>query len=280
MRLSLQHGRFLDFSGTAHVMGILNCTPDSFYSPSRVDLPSLVDVAAEMIRDGASILDIGGESTRPGSSYVSIEEELERVIPAVAALRSRWDVVLSVDTRKAIVARTAVDAGADIINDVAALSDDLDMAEFCASAGLPVVLMHKKGIPESMQNGPYYDDCLSEVLNFLDERISAAKSAGIAADKIILDPGIGFGKRLEDNLELLAQLDVLVGKGFPVLVGLSRKNFIGQLTGRAVEDRLAGSIAALLFARYRGAVIFRVHDVAASVDALRVFDCLTKGGTC
>lgn len=280
MRLSLQHGRFLDFSGEAHVMGILNCTPDSFYSSSRVDLPSVVDVAAEMIRDGAGILDLGGESTRPGSSYVSVEEELDRVVPAVAALRSRWDIVLSVDTRKAHVARAAVEAGADIINDVAALSDDPEMAEFCATAGLPVVLMHKKGIPASMQDGPYYDDCVSEVLNFLDERISVAKAAGISADKIILDPGIGFGKRLEDNLVLLAQLDSLVAKGFPVLVGLSRKNFIGQLTGRAVEDRLAGSIAALLFARSRGAAIFRVHDVAASVDALRVFDSLTKGGTC
>ncbi|HAP43117.1 MAG: dihydropteroate synthase [Spirochaetes bacterium GWD1_61_31] len=276
--LRLQANRRLLLDGTAHVMGVLNVTPDSFYASSRVLVSDVVDRAARMVAAGVSILDVGGESTRPGAAYVGQEEELERVVPAIGELRCRWDIALSVDTRKAVVAQAAVAAGADMINDVAALGDDPDMAPFCAAAGLPVILMHKKGIPATMQEQPYYEDCPAEVRHFLLERAEYALSAGVAAECIILDPGIGFGKRLEDNVALLNHLDSLVACGYPVLVGLSRKNFIGQLTGRAIDERLAGSLAALLYARLKGAVIFRVHDVVESVDALRVFDALRKGG--
>jgi len=274
----LSGGRSLPLAGSFHVMGILNCTPDSFFDGSRVTETSVVDRAASMIEDGATILDVGGESTRPGSDYVSADEELSRIVPAIEAIRKRWNIALSVDTRKAAVASAALAAGADIINDVAALGDDPKMAAVCAAAGVPVVLMHKKGIPLSMQDSPWYEDCVAEVCGFLEERISAAKAAGISADSIILDPGIGFGKRLEDNLSLLANLDQLVALGCPVLVGLSRKAFVGQLTGKAVGDRLAGSLSALVWARMKGAVIFRVHDVAASADALKVYQEIVKGG--
>lgn len=276
--LYLPGGRSLALDGRFHVMGILNCTPDSFFDDSRVTLGSAVDRASAMIEAGASILDVGGESTRPGSAYVSTDEELERVVPVLEAIRARWPVALSVDTRKAAVAKAALAVGADIVNDVAALADDPAMPALCAAAGVPVVLMHKKGIPASMQDAPWYADCVGEVLAFLEDRISAAKLAGISADSIILDPGIGFGKRFEDNMALLNQLDRLVAMGLPVLVGLSRKAFLGQLTGKAIGDRLAASLAALLWARQKGAVIFRVHDVAESVDVLKVYDGLMKGG--
>lgn len=278
MKLVLRNDRSLDLDQYFHVMGILNCTPDSFFAGSRVSLDSIVDRAAVMIEDGASILDVGGESTRPGAPYISAEEEIERVVPAILAIRQRWDVALSVDTRKAPVAKLAVDSGADIVNDVAALSEDEAMPSFCAASGVPVVLMHKKGIPESMQDEPWYSDCVEEVCDYLKQRSSIAQAAGISSDSIIIDPGIGFGKRLEDNVALLHHLPALCSLGYPVLVGLSRKSFIGQLTGQSVEGRLAGSLAALAYARKQGAVIFRVHDVRESVDVLKVFDALMKGG--
>jgi dihydropteroate synthase len=224
-----------------------------------------------MIAAGAAILDIGGESTRPGAAYLSPDEELERVVPAIEALRSRWDLALSVDTRKAAVAKAAVAAGADIVNDVAALEDDPAMAPFCAASGVPVVLMHKKGVPATMQDMPYYEDCPGEVFSYLAGAAARARAAGIKPGNIILDPGIGFGKRLEDNLALLSRLDELCGGGYPVLVGLSRKSFIGALTGKGPAGRLAGSLAAACAALSKGASIFRVHDVAETVDALRVF---------
>jgi len=259
-------------------MGIINTTPDSFFGDSRMGTTdAVVDRAAAMIRDGASILDVGGESSRPDAQYVGVDEELARVIPAVSAIRSRWDIALSVDTRKARVARESVQAGADIINDIAALGDDPDMAGFCAQAGLPVVLMHMKGIPATMQNEPYYDDCAAEVRAWLVSAADRAIQAGIARSAIVLDPGVGFGKRLQDNLQLLARLDELVCTGYPVLVGLSRKSFVGALTGRQADGRLAGSLAAACAARIRGASIFRVHDVAETVDALTVLDASITG---
>ncbi|MBN1519641.1 MAG: dihydropteroate synthase [Spirochaetales bacterium] len=276
-RLRLPRDRFLDLGAAFHVMGIINLTPDSFWEGSRKQgVPAAVDTAAAMIDQGATILDLGGESTRPGSAYVSVDDELDRVVPAVAAIRARWDVALSVDTRKATVARAAVGAGADIVNDVAALGDDPDMAPFCAAAGVPVVLMHKKGIPATMQDRPYYDDCPQEVRTFLLDRAMAAMAAGIRPESIVLDPGVGFGKRLEDNLALLNRLDELAGSGYPVLVGLSRKSFIGALTGRPTEDRLAGSLAAACAALQKGARIFRVHDVAATMDALDTYSAIMK----
>ncbi|MGD9941206.1 MAG: dihydropteroate synthase, partial [Clostridia bacterium] len=258
----LPRGRLLDLGGPAVVMGILNATPDSFYEGSRRQvLDEALEAASAMIQGGAGILDVGGESTRPGAAYVSLEEELERVVPVVEAIRRRWDIPVSVDTRKAGVARAAVQAGADMINDVSALEDDPGMAAFCAGAGLPVVLMHKKGVPATMQDRPYYDDCPEEVCAFLLAAADRAVAAGIRRELIILDPGIGFGKRYEDNIAVLFRLDELVACGYPVLVGLSRKAFVGAITGHPAEGRLAGSLGAACAARIKGASIFRVHDV-------------------
>jgi dihydropteroate synthase len=273
----LPRGRFLDLSGGYAVMGVINVTPDSFWEGSRARVDAVADIAADMIASGAAILDIGGESTRPGAAYLSPDEELERVVPAIEALRSRWDLALSVDTRKAAVARAALAAGADIVNDVAALEDDPAMAPLCAAAGVPVVLMHKRGVPKTMQERPYYEDCPAEVFSYLTAAAARAIAAGIKPENIILDPGIGFGKRLEDNLALLARLDELSSGGYPVLVGLSRKSFIGAITGRDAAGRLPGSLAAACAALAKGASIFRVHDVADTVDALRVFQACRGG---
>lgn len=276
--LKLPRGRAVALDGPAVVMGILNATPDSFYAASRsTSLDKAVEAAATMVVAGAGIIDVGGESTRPGSAYVSAEEEMDRVVPVVEAIRRRWDIPVSVDTRKAAVASAAIDAGADMVNDVAALKDDPALAPLCAARGLPVVLMHKKGIPSTMQDAPWYEDCAAEVRAFLLSAADDAALAGIYRDAIILDPGIGFGKRLDDNLALLAKLDGLVATGYPVLVGLSRKSFIGMMDGSQPEGRLAGSLAAACAARQKGAVIFRVHDVAETVSALAVFDASVRG---
>jgi len=271
--LCLPRGRSLELGGRAVVMGIVNATPDSFYEGSRVmDIPAAVDAVASMVGAGALIIDVGGESTRPGASYVGADEESGRVVPVIEAVRARWDVAISVDTRKAPVAAAALDAGADIVNDIAALLDDPALAPLCAARGVPVVLMHKKGVPTDMQDSPWYDDCVSEVREFLLAAADRAIAAGIPAARIVLDPGIGFGKRLQDNLALLSRLDELVEAGYPVLVGLSRKSFIGAITGADTAGRLAGSLASACAARARGARVFRVHDVAETVAALDVFD--------
>jgi dihydropteroate synthase len=276
--LSLPRGRSLELGGRAVVMGIVNATPDSFYEGSRaMDVSVAVDTVAAMVGAGALIIDVGGESTRPGASYVGADEESGRVLPVIEAVRARWDVAVSVDTRKAAVAAAALDAGADIVNDISALYDDPALAPLCAARGVPVVLMHKKGVPADMQDSPWYDDCVAEVRQFLLDAAGKAIAAGIQPRQILLDPGIGFGKRLADNLALLSRLDELAEAGYPVLVGLSRKSFIGALTGADTAGRLAGSLASACAARARGAVIFRVHDVAETVAALAVFDA--AGGT-
>lgn len=271
--IPLPRGRYLDLGGPAVVMGIINVTPDSFYVGSRAQvLDDALGAAAAMIKGGAAVLDIGGESTRPGAAYVGLEEELQRVIPVVEAIRQRWDIPVSVDTRKAGVAKAAMQAGADMINDISALVDDQEMASFCAGVGLPVILMHKKGIPATMQDGPYYDDCPAEVRAFLLAAADQAVAAGIRRELIILDPGIGFGKRYEDNIAILSRLDELVACGYPVLVGLSRKAFVGAITGHPAERRLAGSLGAACAARMKGACVFRVHDVEETRDALAAMD--------
>lgn len=275
-RLLLPRGRCLDLSGRAVVMGIVNITPDSFYAASRISgdraLALAVDRVAAMIEAGASVIDVGGESTRPGAVYLDPDDEAARVVPVVGAIRARWDVAVSVDTRKAAVASGALDAGADMVNDVSALADDPALAPLCAARGVPVILMHKKGLPASMQDAPWYDDCMAEVLAFLLAAADRAVTTGISPQSIVLDPGIGFGKRLEDNLALLSRLDEMTASGYPVLVGLSRKSFIGALCGAGPDDRLPGSLAAACAARAKGACIFRVHDVAETVQALAVFD--------
>jgi len=257
------------------VMGIVNVTPDSFSDGGAHDTTeAAVAHALKLVEEGADLLDIGGESTRPGADEVALEEELRRVIPVIERLAAQVAVPISVDTSKPDVMRAAVQAGAGMINDVYGLRRD-GALETAAMLGVPVVLMHMQGEPRSMQAAAQYDDVVGEVHRFLAERIFAAEMAGIAKKHIVIDPGFGFGKDTPHNLQLLAQLERFVELGVPVLAGLSRKRSIGQLTGRdAPADRVAGSVAAHLIAAQRGAAIVRVHDVAATVDALKIWNAV------
>jgi dihydropteroate synthase len=258
------------------VMGILNTTPDSFFEGSRIALPSVALVRAEqMAAAGATIIDVGGESTRPGARAVSEQEEIDRVVPVIESLRNALDVAISVDTSKAGVMRAAVAAGASMINDVRALSLDgaLDAA---IELQVPVCLMHMQGQPDTMQQDPHYDDVVGEVTQFLRERVAQCRDAGLGDDLIVIDPGFGFGKTPADNIELLASLGSLLNIGPPVLIGVSRKSTLGQITGREVEERLPASITAAVLAVERGASIVRAHDVAETVDALRVARAVTE----
>ena len=264
-------GRSLDFSAGTLVMGIINCTPDSFYAGSRRKTTSAaIDAAREMIAQGADIIDIGGESTRPGSTFVDTQEETARVIPVIEAVREESGVVISVDTRKAAVAEEALDAGADIVNDISALRDDPQLANVVASRGVPVILMHMLGTPKTMQKSPSYDSVVSEILAWLTERIRFAESRGITLDKIILDPGIGFGKRLEDNLQVIKEVSAFCRLGYPVLLGMSRKSFISGVLDVPPEDRLSASLAAAAYCVGQGAQILRVHDVRETVHLVRI----------
>lgn len=257
------------------VMGIVNVTPDSFSDGgAHDDVDAAVAHGVKLVEEGADILDIGGESTRPGADEVAVDEELRRVIPVIERLAAQVAVPISIDTSKPEVMRAAVAAGAGMINDVCGLRREgaLDAA---ASLGVPVVLMHMQGEPRSMQAAPVYDDVVAEVHRFLAERIFVAEMAGISKKHILVDPGFGFGKDTRHNLQLLAQLQRFTDLGVPVLAGLSRKKTIGELTGRAEpRERTAGSVAAHLIAAQRGAMLLRVHDVAATVDALKVWNAL------
>jgi dihydropteroate synthase len=245
-------------------MGVINVTPDSFYGGSRTpDAERAVARGLELQSQGADILDIGGESSRPGSDPVPAAEEMRRVVPVISALRRQTDIFLSVDTNKREVAQAAVEAGADIVNDISALRSDAGLLEWIASSGAAVVLMHMLGTPKTMQVEPGYEDVLAQVRSFLAARKAAAQAAGLEADRIILDPGIGFGKRPEDNLTLLNRLSDLGGLGCPLLVGPSRKSFLGAILGLPAEERLEGTLAAAVLCVARGAHILRVHDVEA-----------------
>ncbi|MCO5328315.1 MAG: dihydropteroate synthase [Solirubrobacterales bacterium] len=251
------------------LMGIVNVTPDSFSDGGQfLDPEAAIAHGEELAAAGAAVLDVGGESTRPGAAEVSAEEEIERVVPVVTAL-ARAGHRVSVDTSKAAVAERAIQAGAEIVNDVTALGDP-DMAALCAEARCGLVLMHMKGTPRTMQDDPVYDDVVADVRAFLTDRMTAAIGAGVAESRIWLDPGIGFGKTVAHNLELIDRLGELRGLGRPVVLGASRKSFLGKLTGRDVEDRLAGSLAAAVMGVARGADVLRVHDVAATRDAALV----------
>jgi dihydropteroate synthase len=275
--ISLPSGANLDFRGPALVMAIVNCTEDSFYPGSRnASKDEALARAFKAEEDGAAIIDFGGESTRPGAAYVSAEEELERIVPVIREFRKKSHLPISVDTRKSIVAKAVLDAGADIINDVSALEDDPAMGPLCAERGAVVVLMHKKGISETMQDNPYYADVVSEVHSYLMETAAKARSIGIPEQRIILDPGIGFGKRLEDNLDLIAHLEKLSALAYPVLMGLSRKRFIGEITGRDSEYRLAGTLAANAVSLFGNANILRVHDVSETVDLVKICYAIRK----
>jgi len=266
-------GRSLDWAGPL-VMGVVNVTPDSFSDGGRyLQTEQALERALAVAAQGAAAIDLGGESTRPGAEPVSVQEELRRVIPLVQRLRPLTSIVISVDTSKPEVMRAAVSAGADLINDVYALRVP-GAIEAVAKSDCAICLMHMQGEPRTMQRAPHYADVVSEVRAFLAERVEACRAAGIASERIVLDPGFGFGKTLEHNLTLLRRLSEVRVAGLPILAGLSRKFMIGTLTGKSAEDRVHGSVAAGLIAAQRGANILRVHDVAATVDALKVLQAV------
>ena len=260
------------------IMGILNVTPDSFSDGGRFHhLDAALSGARMMAGDGADVVDVGGESTRPGAQPVGLADELERVVPVIEAIASELSVSISIDTSKPGVMEAAVAAGATMINDVLALRAD-GAIETVRDLQVPVCLMHMQGLPRSMQNNPCYDDVVSEVREFLLGRIDACVSAGMDEDKIIIDPGFGFGKTLQHNLVLLARLDVLVDTGVPVLVGLSRKSMIAAMLNRPMDSRVAASTTLVMIAVQKGAAMVRVHDVAETADALNVAACVSAAG--
>ena len=250
-------------------MGVVNVTPDSFSDGGRyLDARAAIDHGEQLAAEGAAILDVGGESTRPGADPVGEDEELRRVVPVVEGLAGVARV--SIDTSKAAVAAAALDAGADYVNDVTAFRSDPDLAGLVAERGVDCCLMHMLGTPRTMQRDPRYDDVVSEVKAFLEARLAYAVGEGVAEERVMLDPGIGFGKTVEHNLELIRRLDEIVAIGRPVVFGVSRKSFLGKLTGREVGERAVATAAANVLALERGASIFRVHDVRETVDALTV----------
>jgi dihydropteroate synthase len=258
------------------VMGVLNITPDSFSDGGLWhQFDAAVRHAADMAKGGADILDIGGESTRPGADEVSIQEELDRVIPLIEKLRSELDTPISIDTSKSPVMREAVRVGAGMINDVRALQSE-DALTTAVATKVPVCLMHMQGQPRTMQQTPVYDNVVKDVIRFLENRALAAREAGIRADDIILDPGFGFGKNLQDNIDLFRAIPQLAALGYPLLVGVSRKSMLGQISGKPVEERKTASVVAAVLAAAKGASILRVHDVVETVDALKTFDALGK----
>lgn len=257
------------------VMGILNVTPDSFSDGGLFNhVETALRQAEKMHADGALIIDIGGESTRPGAKSVSESKELDRVIPIIEKIHQELDVITSIDTSKAVIMKEAANAGVGMINDVMALRAD-GALEAAQQTGLPVCLMHMKGEPRTMQSEPQYADVVCEVKDFLTQRIEQCLAQGIKKEQIIIDPGFGFGKTLAHNVTLFKQLGAFKELGFPVLVGASRKSMIGQITGKSIEERLAGSLALATLAAINGAAIIRVHDVAETVDAIKIANALT-----
>ncbi len=268
--------RSFDLTSRGVIMGILNVTPDSFSDGGAfAETDSAVAQALRMVEEGADIIDIGGESTRPGAAAVSADEEMARVIPVIEKLSKLTPAALSIDTSKAEVARSAIAAGAEIINDVTALVGDASMASVAAESGAGVALMHMRGTPRTMQQNPHYDDVVGEVSDFLIERIAAARVAGISEDRIAIDPGIGFGKTVEHNLQLIAGLEKFVALGHPVLLGVSRKSFLAAAAASPeVTDRDVPTAALTALGRCSGARIFRVHAVHPNVQALRVAEAV------
>ncbi|KPL93764.1 dihydropteroate synthase [Vibrio splendidus] len=259
-----------------HVMGILNVTPDSFSDGGKFNsLDNALLQAERMIQAGVSIIDIGGESTRPGAPDVSLEEEIARVIPAIKAIRAQFDVWISIDTSKAEVMRQAVEAGADLINDVRALQEP-GALQAAAEANVPVCLMHMKGQPRTMQASPVYDDVLTDVEAFLQERVEACEAVGISKEQLILDPGFGFGKTIEHNYHLLAHLEKFHTLGLPVLAGMSRKSMIFKLLDKAPADCMVASVTCATIAAMKGAQIIRVHDVEDTLEAMRIIEVMNN----
>lgn len=258
------------------VMGILNVTPDSFSDGGQFNaLDAALAQAERMIAAGVSIIDVGGESTRPGAPEVSLEEELKRVIPAIQAIRQKHDVWISIDTSKAEVMKQAIEAGADLINDVRALLEPGALA-VAAKAQVPICLMHMQGQPRSMQHNPSYQDVLKEVGEFLEERVAACEEAGIAKELLILDPGFGFGKTIEHNYHLLAHLEAFHQLGLPILAGMSRKSMVFKLLNKKPAECMVASVTCATIAAMKGAQIIRVHDVEETVEAMRVIQMMHK----
>ena len=275
--VSLPRGRTLHLD-TPVVMGILNVTPDSFSDGGNYcQLDSAVKQAHTLLEQGAKIIDIGGESTRPGAPDVSLEDELDRVIPLVKALRKKSDCIISIDTSKSEVMRQAILAGADIINDVRALQEPGAIEVLSAYPDVAICLMHMQGQPRTMQSNPQYEDLFADINDFFSERIEACEQAGIQQQRIILDPGFGFGKTLAHNYEILNRFDEFNQFNLPVLAGLSRKSMIGNLLNKSTNERLAGSLAGALIAAQNGAKIIRVHDVSETLDVLTVWQACKKG---
>jgi dihydropteroate synthase len=253
------------------VMGIVNITPDSFYDGGRhASRDAAIAHARQLVGEGADIVDIGGESTRPGAQAISESEELDRVIPVIQALRAESDTLISIDTSRSEVMRQCVAAGAGLLNDVRAFEGDPEAFSTACGLGLPVCLMHMLGEPRSMQADPQYDDVVAEVRHFLHERAAPFVAAGMDCAQILVDPGIGFGKRLSHNLSLLRALPELIGDGYPVLLGASRKSMLGEITGRSADERLSASLAVAIHGARSGVAVLRVHDVAATIDCLKV----------
>ncbi|MBA4417940.1 MAG: dihydropteroate synthase [Syntrophus sp. (in: bacteria)] len=259
------------------IMGILNITPDSFSDGGKFfDPPVAVQHALQMVQEGADIIDVGGESSRPFSERVTTDEELKRIIPVIKEIRAQSDVIISVDTYKAKVAREAYDAGADMVNDISALTYDPDMADTIASLEVYVVLMHIKGTPEDMQKDPHYEDVVSEIKEFLRIQTAFAISHGIREQAIIVDPGIGFGKRVEDNLRIIKDLEKFKDLGRPLLIGTSMKSFIGKITEWPMEERLEGTLASIAISLWNGADIVRVHDVKKTRKVVSLVNAIIK----
>lgn len=265
----------MDLSARTHIMGVLNVTPDSFSDGGKfLRFEDAVDQGMRMAEEGADIIDVGGESTRPGSAPLPLEEELSRVIPVISSLSKKTDVPVSIDTYKAEVARRALDAGAQMINDISALRFDPKMGKVAAESKVPLVLMHIKGTPKDMQRDPSYENVIGEITGYLKESIDMAQDAGIAKEKIIIDPGIGFGKRVQDNLNILKNLQEFSILGCPIMIGCSRKSFIGRILDLPTEERLEGSLGALAVAVINGANMVRVHDVKESKRTVALVDAI------
>ncbi|WP_046005774.1 dihydropteroate synthase [Pseudoalteromonas rubra] len=277
LKLRLPRGRTLDLS-TPQIMGIVNVTPDSFSDGGKYSqADSAVKHGLSLLEQGASILDIGGESTRPGAPDVTLEQELERVIPAIEGLRAHSDCIISVDTSKAEVMAAAIEAGADMINDVRALQEPGALEVAARYSDVPVCLMHMQGQPRTMQLEPSYQDLFKDILAFFESRIACCVEAGIAHERLIIDPGFGFGKTLEHNFSLLGQLSYFAELELPILAGLSRKSMFGKLLNRDTDERLAASLSGALLCAQQGAQIIRVHDVKETNDVLRVWRAATHG---
>jgi len=267
----------LELGQRTHVMGILNVTPDSFSDGGRyLKREKAIEHGIDMARDGADIIDVGGESTRPYSKKISIDEERERVIPVIEALSQELNIPICIDTFKSEIAKMAMQAGASMINDISAFRFDPDLISVVQESGVPVILMHMKGTPDHMQDNPIYDDLIGEILDFLNSAVDRALNGGINKDMIIIDPGIGFGKTFDHNLEIINALTKFDSLGRPILLGTSRKAFIGHILDREVHDRDTGTMATIAAGVMNGAHIIRVHDVKKGVETVKVIDAIKR----